>query len=217
MQALDEKGIIAETAYPGRKMPNISTERTAVSLEKVDYIQRTATVLVTAMVPISMGGGACDDLALRVGYTLERIGGVCVQEGCRINSYADAYYVRILATFRGSAVMDSWSVSPDFTVKVGTQLLENAVSFKAEQAVDELTGTPLTTAVWTFRIVEEFGRGEAPMPMPADPFTVVVNRVSSTETYSDCAWIACEIENTRTGLRQIRTGVSKSRDEIVII
>lgn len=217
LSALDEKGILADTAYPGKKMPNITEEMTAVSLERLDYAARTATVLVTVMVPVSMGGGACEDTAIKVAGILEDLGAVCTQEECCFNGYADAYYVRVLGTFRGAAVMDSWGAVSAFEVDINGEILKNAVSFKAEQAVDEVTGTPLSTAVWTFRIVEEFGRGQSPLPPAVEPFEVNVSRTTGLETYSDCSWIACQVENTSTGLRQIRTGISKTRGEIGII
>ena len=216
LQALDEQGILSETAYPGKKLINITEEMAAVNLEKVDFTGRSATVQVTVLSPVSMGGGACEVAAMQVGRILERLGAMCVQEECRFNSYANAFYVRLLGTFRGAAVMESWSAVSDFEVEVGGVVLPNAVSFKAEQAVDEVTGTPLNTAVWTFRIVEEFGRGQSPVPAAAEPFTVKVSRSSGVETYSQCTWIACQVENTGTGLRQIRSGVAKSRSEIII-
>lgn len=211
LNTLDDAGILADTAYPGGKMPNISEARCAVCLERMDHTQRTATVLVTVMVPVQLGGGACEDTAIRVGTLLEQMGGVCVQEECRFNGYADAFYIRVLGTFRGAAAMESWGSTSDFEVQLGGEVLKNAVSFKAEQAVDQVTGTPLSTSVWTFRIVEEFGRGEAPGTSPAEPFNVYVVRTAGTERYGECTWIACQLENTSTGLRQIRTGISKSR------
>lgn len=211
LNALDEVEILAETAYPGGKMPNITEARTAVCLQKVDHTQRTATVLVTVMVPVKLGGGACEDMAIRVGSVMEKLGGLCVQEECRFNGYADAYYIRVLGTFRGAAALDGWSSSSDFEVQIGGEPLKNAISFKAEQAVDQVTGTPLSTSVWTFRIVEEFGRGEAPVPALAEPFNVYVVRGNSVERYDSCSWIACQLENTSIGMRQIRTGVAKSR------
>lgn len=217
LEALEEAELPAQTAYPGGIMPNITGPMTAVSLERVNYTARTATVLVTVMVPVRMGGGSCEDTALQVGGILEELGGTCTQEECRFNGYADVYYVRVLGTFRGAAVMESWGTTSDFTVKLGTHVLKNAVSFKAEQAVDAVTGTPLSTSVWTFRIVEEFGRGEAPMPSPAEPFVVEISRTAGVENYTECTWIACQLENTGSGLRQIRTGISKNRGEIVIV
>lgn len=211
LNALDEVEILAETAYPGGKMPNITEARTAVCLQKVDHTQRTATVLVTVMVPAKMGGGACEDMAIRVGTVLEKLGGLCVQEECCFNGYADAFYIRVLGTFRGAAALDGWSASSDFEVQIGGEPLQNAISFKAEQAVDEVTGTPLSTSVWTFRIVEEFGRGEAPAPALTELFNVYVVRGDSVERYDTCSWIACQLENTSIGMRQIRTGVAKSR------
>lgn len=217
LNALDEAGIIADTAYPGGTMPNISEPQVAVSLEGVEYTARSATVLVTVMVPAAMGGAECETMAIRVGGVLEKLGGVCVQEACRFNGYADAFYVRVLATYRGSAVLPNWAESRDFQVDVGGQELQNVVSFRAEQAVDEVTGTPLSTAVWTFRIEEEYGRGESPVLLPVEHFEVNVSRSLGLETYMDCSWIACQVENTATGMRQVRKGIAKSRAEIGIV
>lgn len=211
LQALQKQGIFADTAYPGKKMLAVTEVMTAVSLERLDYTGRTATVLVTVMAPVAMGGGACEDAAIGVGAILEELGAVCMQEECRFNGYADAFYVRVLGTFRGSAVMDNWDAVSDFQVRVNGIELRNVVSFKAEQAVDQVTGTPLSTSVWTFKIVEEFGRGQSPVPSPAEPFNVYMVRSAGVERYDTCSWIACQLENTSTGMRQIRTGVAKHR------
>ena len=212
MNALGEMEVMAEAAYPGGKMPSITDARAAVCLQRVDHTQRTATVQVTVMVPSSMGGGACEDVAIRVGSMLERMGGVCVQEECRFNGYADAFYIRVLGTFRGATALEGWGASSDFEIQLAGATLEHATSFKAEQAVDQVTGTPLSTSVWTFRIVEEFGREDSPVPSPVEPFSVYVVRSAGMERYENCSWIACQLENTGTGLRQIRTGVAKKRE-----
>ena len=211
LEALNEAGIAAEPAYPGGTLPNITQAQAAVSLEKLEYTARSATVLVTVMVPVSAGGGVCEDVALQVGGVMEAMGGICVQEECRFNGYADAYYVRVLGTFYGSAVMEDWEAESDFQVKLGSTVMTNAVAFRAEQTVDEVTGTPLSTSVWRFRLEESFGRGERPQPPPLEPFTVTVTRIGSTEIYSECSWISVQLENTATGLRQIRQGVAKAR------
>lgn len=216
IEALTEAGIEAQAAYPGGMMPNITAARAAVSLEKLDHTARSGTVLVTVMVPVSLGGSVCEDTAVRVGKLLEEMGGICTQEGCKFNGYADAYYIRVLGTFYGGAVMDGWNTAADFTVTAGIQPLANTVSFRAEQAVDTLTGTPLDTSVWTFRLVEEFGRGQAPVPSPTEPFTLTITRTSGIENYNECTWTAVELENTPTGLRQIRKGVAKSRSYLFV-
>ena len=216
VEALAEAGITAQAAYPGGMMPNISGSRAAVSLEKLDHTARAGTVLVTVMTPVAAGGSVCEETAIQVGRVLEEMGGICTQEGCKFNGYADAYYIRVLGTFYGGAVMDGWNTAADFTVTTGLQSLPNTVSFRAEQAVDTLTGTPLNTSVWSFRLVEEFGRGQAPLPSPVEPFTLTITRTSGIENYNECTWTAVELENTATGLRQIRKGVAKSRSFLAV-
>lgn len=211
MEALNDAGIPAQAAYPGGTLLNINQVQAAVSLEKLEYTTRSAMVLVTVMVPVASGGGVCEDTAIRVGSVLEGLGGVCVQEECRFNGYADAYYVRVLGTFYGSAVMESWEAESDFTIKLGDMTLTNAVAFRAEQVVDQVTGVPADDAVWTIRLEEHFARGERPQPPPTEPFMVTVKRSGSTELYSECCWTKVQLENTPTGLRQIRQGVATSR------
>lgn len=217
IEALNKAGLPAQTAYPGAAMPNITQAQMAVNLEKLDYTARSATVLVTVMVPVELGGGACEAAAIQAGTVLEKLGGIVVQEECRFNAYADAYYIRVLGTFYGSVVMEGWNAASEFTVELNETELEHAVSFRAEQAVDEVTGTPLSTAVWTIRLEEKFGWGEGPLPSPAEPFSVTVFRDSGMESYNECRWISIQLEDTPTGLRQVRTGVAKSRSFIILV
>lgn len=216
IEALTEAGLAAQKAYPGTAMPNISQPQFAVNLEKVDYTARSATVLVTVMVPVEQGGAACEVAAVQAGTALEAMGGVVVQEECRFNAYADAYYIRVLGTFYGTSVMDSWSAASEFTVEINETKLPNAVSFKAEQAVDDVTGTPLSTAVWSFRLEEKFRWGEGPLPAPEGNFSLTVLRSSGMEIYDECTWTSVQLEDTATGLRQVRTGVAKARGFMVL-
>lgn len=216
IEALNQAGYSAENAYPGGALSNITAVRMAVNLEKMDYTARSATVLVTVMVPMGMGGQACETAAISAGTVLERLGGVVIQEECRFNAYADAYYIRVLGTFYGSAVLEGWSSASEFRVDIDEMVLEHAVAFRAEQAVDQVTGTPLSTAVWTFRLEEKFGWGEGPRTVPEENFTVTVMRDSGMENYTECRWISIQLEDTATGLRQIRTGVAKNRSNIVL-
>lgn len=216
IEALKEAGFGAVPAYPGTTMPNITQPQMAVNLQKLDYTARSATVLVTVMVPVALGGVACETAAIEAGTVLERLGGTVILEECRFNAYADAYYIRVLGTFFGAAVLTGWSAASEFTVELDETVLDRAVSFRAEQAVDEVTGTPLSTAVWTFRLEEKFGWGEGPMPGPTDNFTVIVSRNSGMEVYQECTWTSVQLEDTSTGLRQVRTGVAKSRAFMIV-
>lgn len=210
-RALSEAGIPAGEAYPGGSMPDLAEARAVVSLEKLDRNARSATVLVTVAVPVRFGGSACEETALRAGGVLEELGGICLQEGCRFDGYAEAYCVRVLGTFYGADVMAEWESESDFIVMVANTEMAHAVAFRAEQVVDPATGTPAGDAAWTFRLEEQFRRGQRPMPMPTEPFTVMVRRSGSTEIYTECRWTAVQMENTTTGLRQVRKGVARAR------
>lgn len=216
LAALEAAGLNAGNAYRGDQMPHVTGPYVAVSLEKLEHTARKATVLATVLVPMEQGGSLCQEKAVIAGQAMEALGGVCVQEACQFHGYAQAYYIRVLGTFCGGAVMDEWEKTSDFTVMLDTQTISNAVSFRAEQAVDEATGTPLSTAVWSFRLEEEYGRGEAPKPDPIEPFTMTVKRSTGTETFSECSWVSVQLVNTATGLRQVRKGVAKNRSIVVL-
>ena len=66
IDALNDAGITAQAAYPGGTLPNITQVQAAVSLEKLEYTARSATVLVTVMVPVASGGGACENAAIQI-------------------------------------------------------------------------------------------------------------------------------------------------------
>ena len=216
LAALEAAGLNAGEAYRGDQMPHVTGPYVAVSLEKLEHTARKATVLATVLVPMELGGSVCQEKAVIAGQAMEALGGVCVQEACQSHGYAQAYYIRVLGTFCGGAVMDEWEKTSDFTVMLGTQTISNAVSFRAEQAVDEATGTPLSTAIWSFRLEEEYGRGEVPKPEPEEPFTMSIRRSADTETFSECSWTAVQMENTATGLRLVRKGVAKNRSIIML-
>ena len=217
IDTLSEAGIPVMEAYPGLPVPHLTEPTAAVSLEKLDHMGRCAKILVTVMGPAAAGGAVCQDVAAQVGRLLEKLDGRCVQEECRFHGYADAFYVRVLADFYGSCVMEEWSDISSFVVKLGNTTVPNAVSFRAEQALDEATGIPLDSTVWTFRLEEEYTRGKSPMPEPEAPFDVTVMRSGTTEIYTDCSWTSMLVENTTTGLRQVSTGVAQSRSVIMII
>ena len=45
---------------------------------------------------------------------------------------------------------------------------------------------------------------------------MTVLRSSGMEIYDECVWTSVELEDTATGLRQIRTGVAKTRGFMVV-
>jgi len=217
VRILTAAGIPAQRAWPGADIPHLTQAQAAVCLEKLDYAGRKAVVAVTVAVPMELGGGVCEDAALKAGEALTVMGGSWVQEPCKFTGYADTYSIRLLGTFSGPEVTAEWTSAAAFTVKLGTAVHPRAVAFRAEQKVDETTGDLIAGAVWTFRLEEVFRPGEGPLPAPTEPFELTVDRVGGTETYRECRLTAVQLENTATGLRQIRQGVAKSRSFIALI
>ena len=211
VERLARENIPAQNAYPGGRKPALSAGCAAVSLEKLEYDTRTAVVQAHVLMPVEQGGYACQELALQVGRVLEAMGATVWQEGCKFDGYVDAFSVLVRGSFSGADVMEQWASDTNFTVKLGQMTMTHAVRFQAEQAVDDVTGEPLSSAVWNLWLEERFGQGEGPMPNPAEPFEVTVLRSGSTEIYRQCQWISVELTNTATGLKQVRKGVARSR------
>ena len=138
IDTLREAGIPVMEAYPGLPVPHLTEPTAAVGLEKLDHMGRCAKILVTVMGPATAGGAVCQDVAAQAGRLLEKLDGRCVQEECQFHGYADAFYVRVLADFYGSCVMEEWSDISSFVVKLGNTTVPNAVSFRAEQALEVL-------------------------------------------------------------------------------
>ena len=217
MEALNGAGIPTIRAWSKGSMPQLTEVRAAVALEKLDHIAQSASVAVTVVAPMAMGGSVCEDTAIRVSLVLAELGGLCVQEACKFTGYADTYSVRVLGTFSGAQVMEDWLAVSEFTVTLGGIVQPNAVGFQAEQAVDEATGEPVAGAYWTFRLEEQFRPGQGPLPPPTEPFALKVERTGGTETFNGCRLTAVQLENTAKGLRQVRRGVAESRSFIILI
>lgn len=215
--ALVAVDIPAVYAWTGGEMPYLTQPKAAVCLDKVDYTQHWARVAVTVAVSVEMCGGVCEAAALRAGGALEALGGEWVQESCKFTGYTDTCSIRLLGTFSGPEVTEDWTSATALTVKLGSVVQPRAVGFRAEQKVDEDTGEILSGAQWFFRLEERFRHGEGPLPSPVEPFDLKVDRPGGTETYKECRWIGLQLENTATGLRQVRQGVAKSRSFMTLV
>ena len=67
-------GIRARRAMPGGVLPELQSAAAAVQLAQVDQAAATATVLVTVVVPAKLGGGSCEELAVKVSSVMPSTG-----------------------------------------------------------------------------------------------------------------------------------------------
>lgn len=214
--ALLKAGLRAARAYPGERMPHIQRPVVAVALQKDTADCRI--LAVTVLCPESMGGGRCEEEAVRVAEILRGMGYRCTQEHCQYDGKGDRFSVRILA---------EWTESPadlPFSVSMGTGDMPYVVSFTAEHKVDmqplgamgktEPVGFLGKEQPWTFILEEKIPRDAAENAEPAEPFEMVVRRGTVGEIFSGCRWISHYRKDTQDGLYQVRNGIAGERSVV---
>ena len=202
--------IRADEAYPGGRIPALTGAVAAVRLGKVDRSVRATSVQVIVMSPAAQGGSVCESTALRAIEALEAMDGVCVKGLCQFDDMADVFYIEITAEFFGVATEDDWEPGPGYAVFIGAQPMKWVTGFTIRRQTDEEI-TAIADAQWEFTMEELLGPGSVDPPDPTEPFTMVVTRNSSRETFTGCTWTSVKRTDTLRGISQIRTGVAKKR------
>ena len=210
IEILQGVDIRADEAYPGGRIPALTGPVAAVRLGKVDRTVRTTAVQVIIMSPSGQGGAVCDATALRAIQAMEDNGAACQKELCRFDNTADVFYSEITAVFFGVALEESWLPGPGYAIAIGYQDMEWATGFSIRRQTDEEI-TAISNAKWVFTLEELLGPGSVDPPDPTEPFTLTVTRDMTDEIFTGCTWTSVEREDTIRGIRQVRTGVAKTR------
>lgn len=223
IRRLREENFTADIAYPGQKFPRIAEPVAAVHIEKVDRAGMMVTVEVNIICPAALGGTTCELEALRATETLRWSGAVCVQNGCTYDGIAQVYVVQILATFTGITEADSCVIGPGFYVYINDLLQLDAVAVSEEEATGAQLeyvmgeGAPADVSqgsrLWNIRLEELIPAGSPELAEPEGDFTLKIATELKTEVYSGCRWTSIEREYTKAGLRRIRKGFARSREE----
>lgn len=216
IDALKAVNIRADEAYPGGRIPALTGAVAAVRLGKVDRSIRTTAVEVVVMSPASSGGSVCETTALRAVQALQDMGASSVKDVCRFDEMADVFYIEIEAVFFGTALENSWSAGPGYSVTIGSQAMNHVVSFAAERKIDDEI-TAISNAKWQFTMEELLPPGASEPPDPAEPFALMVTRGSGDEVFTGCTWISVKRENTLEGITQIRVGTASTRSVMGIL
>ena len=223
LRRLREENFIADVAFPGQKFPVISEPVAAVHIEKVDRANLTVTVEVSIICPAALGGTYCEVEALRATEVLRWEGATCIQHGCEYDGLAQVYVVSILATFTCITEAEDCTMGPGFRVYLGGNLVTFAVSFEAEQVLDNEmhhemgedapVGISNGSWHWKFRLEELIPAGSWESLHPEGTFQLRVETALKKETYYHCRWTSVRREFTREGLRRIRSGICVLREE----
>jgi hypothetical protein len=223
LRRLREENFVADVAFPGQKFPPITKPVAAVHIEKVDRANLTVTVEVSIICPASMGGTYCEVEALRATEVLRWEGATCIQHGCEYDGLAQVYVVSILATFTCITEAEDRTMGPGFRVYLSEKAVTFAVSFEAEQILDNEIcyemgedapiGIGKGRWYWKFRLEELIPAGSWENHHPEGVFQLRIETATKKETYYHCRWTSVRREFTREGLRLIRSGISVLREE----
>ncbi len=223
LRALRQENFNADIAYPGQKYPQITDSVLAVHISKVDRANLTVTVEVNVIFPASMGGTACEMVALQATEVLRWEGAVCVQNGCTYDGVGQVYVVPVLATFTGVTEPDSCEIGPGFRVYINNiyQPYAQAVSeeedpgYQAEFEMGESApiGTSRGSYLWNIQLEELIPAGSPETAEPSGAFQLKIVSGLKTEIYHGCRWTRVKREFTQQGLRRTRTGIAMRREE----
>ena len=209
-------GIRAAEAYPGKRIPALTSAVAAVRLGRMDRSVRTTQLEVVVMSPSSAGGSACEATALKAVGLLQDMGGTCVKAVCKFDEMADVFYINIDVEFFGTALPDSWSAGPGYAIKIGAQALNHVTSFRTQRETDKEV-TAIANAKWHFTLEELLPPGTSEPSDPAEPFTLSVSRSGGDETFTGCTWTSVKREDTIKGVSQVREGVAENRTVLGIL
>jgi len=190
VKALNDVGIRAERACPGRIMPAITDIAAAVSLGESEIREKPVTVLVTVLAPASMGAAACEDAALEAGEVLRVLGGECNIRVCRFDGRTGLFSTAVTAAF-----------SRNMEIRMESKDLKHVVSMEAWRAVDEEISS-IDGALWYFRLEEFIPWGEEADSNVGEPFSLKNGKV----TFTGCRWTSYKRITEANGITQIREG-----------
>lgn len=224
LRRLRQAGFNADVAFPGQKYPRVTEPVAAVHIEKVDRAGMTVTVEVSILCPAAMGGTACELEALRATEALQWAGAVCIQNGCSYDGIAQVYVVQILATFMGVTEADTFYRGPGFEVYLEDVIQADAVAISVEEIPGKQPeysmgeGAPSDyypgASLWNITLEEQISSGSPEPREPDGEFTLKVVSMLKTELYSGCRWNSVYREYTKAGLRRVRKGVARKREEV---
>lgn len=210
---LSNSGIRAAAAWPGEKIPYLTAPAAAVCLEEADSSSMKTTVLVTVYAPGN--GESCEAAAAVAMEALQKDGGTCRLESCRYNGQLDLFTMALHVLYDG--VGETAGEALPISVQIGAAALDYLTGFKSWHLTDEPKTVPLSSAVCYFRVEEFIPSGEAEQNTPQEPFTMVVIRGGTTETFTGCYLTSDVREDRVKGVCRVRSGTAEKKTYVSIL
>jgi len=214
-EALAAAGLHAFEAYPGEQAALTGVAAVAVRLDAVDVGENSVTVALDVLVPVSMGGAGCRNVAVRSLDVLKQLGAKGSLEDGGYRSDCDCLCTVVRGVFQGQESSDGFTAYTalrklTFSVAVAGIDLPQPVSFSAWREVDEMV-YKLMDAPWHFRLEELLPLDAEEETVPVEGFSMTVSRDGGVETYQGCTLTSQERTLSEKGLRRIRQGTATER------
>ena len=221
---LEIAGFSVNTAYPGQKYPQIRETVAAVHMEKMDGNTQEMTVEVDIVCPASAGGTRCEQEAFAATQTLTAVGARCIQNGCVYHTATNTFMVTIHATFAGSSQSEDGTIGPGFQVYINNVLQPYATGFTSLKEADHKViysvgitmpeGSTAGPFLHTFQLEEMIPIGQTTPEDHTGSFTIRVETEKTVEKFFVCRWSSIRQEYTKEGMKRIRKGIARIREEV---
>lgn len=222
--ALEIAGFCVNTAYPGQKYPQIREKAAAVHMKKMDGTSQEMTVEVDILCPANVGGAMCEYEAFRAAEALTAIGASCIQNGCVYHAATNTFRVTIHATFSGNTQSEDGTIGPGFQVFINNVPQPYATAFTSEKEADHKAiygiGVTMPETVTAGPFLNSFQLEEMiPLDQTAPEdhtgvFSILVETENTIERFYVCRWVSIRQAYTKEGLRRVRKGIARIREEI---
>ena len=221
---LEIAGFDVNVAYPGQKYPQIRNTVAAVHMEKMDGTSREMTVEVDIISPANLGGSMCEHEAFRATEALTAVGARCIQNGCVYQAATNTFRVTIRATFSGNTQSEDGTIGLGFQVYINNVLQPYATGFVSNKETDNKVIYTIGMALpedstagqllHTFQLEELIPIGETAAEDHTGTFTIRVETANTTERFFACRWNSIRQEYTKEGMKRIRKGIARIREEV---
>jgi hypothetical protein len=193
-------------------------------MEKMDGNTQEVTVEVDIVCPASAGGTRCEQEAFAATQTLTAVGARCIQNGCVYHTATNTFMVTIHATFAGSSQSEDGTIGPGFQVYINNVLQPYATGFTSLKEADHKViysvgitmpeGSTAGPFLHTFQLEEMIPIGQTTPESHTGSFTIRVETEKTVEKFFVCRWSSIRQEYTKEGMKRIRKGIARIREEV---
>lgn len=203
--ALKGIGIRVQRGYPAEKMPCLNEAVISVSVER---LQIDAVILgIRIYAPISQGGTACEDLAMRIMPVLTALGGNCTVEHCSFDGRAGLFALPVQVRFSRAVSAETASVKVDGVLQPYVNAFKAEYLSVVNRTFNTTTGQPIFHREddgWRLTIEELLPEDRPAEDENMEVFSVEYSSGAGVQRYEHCCWERILVEPVVSGIHRIR-------------